>query len=158
MKNQDSLSWNGCQLSWWGRAGKCSHLIFHVPLQVAKSTVAFAIAWRRPAAALASDFLLLLLIFYFYYSFSTPTTHLLLLLLIHSSYYSFTTPSTHFILLLLVYYSYGSFIAPTACVHNLLLKESTRSRSDLRFRGGLEHSLYNTGAESEGITRANSIG
>jgi hypothetical protein len=129
-----------------------------VPLQVADSTCAFAVAWRRPSATLASDLLLLLLIYYPYYSFTTSTTYFLLLLLIFYSYYSFTTPTTHFLLLLLIYYFYDSFIAPTACVHNLLLREITRSRSDLRFRGGLEHSLYNTGAESEGISRANSIG
>ena len=35
-----------------------------MPLQVADSTCAFAVAWRRPSATLASDFLLLLLIYY----------------------------------------------------------------------------------------------
>jgi len=115
----------GCQLSWWGRPGKCSHLISHAPLQVAESTCAFAVAWRRPAAALASDFLLLLLIFYSNHSFTTPTTHFLLLLRIYCSYYSFTAPTTHLLLLLLIhlllliFYSYYAFTAPTT--HLLLL-------------------------------------
>ncbi len=96
------------------------------------------------------------MIYYSYYSFTTPTTHLLLLLLIYYSYYSFTTPTTHLLLLLLIYYSDYSLTTPTACGDNLLRRDSTRSRSDLRFRAGVEHTLYNTGAEFEAIPRASS--